>query len=305
MDLPSRIFQSTIFLSHQPELESHARDIASSIEARGHRVLRSGRGPSAPDQIERADAFIFLITPQSVAQGTRTMSELQLAQQKWPVAEDHVLPVAVARTKISEIPSYLRSVDILQPKGNLGLDIAARVDRIAGRPTAMMLAAILGLLGAFSGLFTLLLIKRPGATLDSFYIFPGLLAGLVIGFGVWLISGKRWLPALVAVVAVLVAWVCAFGLWVGANGQMGRDALRFFCGALFGAVTLLGLALVRGSLRRLDLWMLTALVGGASWILADWVGWYAGLPGRAFWWVIWQALFSAWIGYWLAQPRAR
>jgi hypothetical protein len=308
------LFQTQVFLSHQPELETHAKDIASCIEARGHQVVRSadsGRNHGAlPDLIGGSDAFIFLITPQSIAPGSRTMSELQLAQRRWPVPDDHVLPVAVAKTKLSSVPAYLRSVDILKPRGHLGLDIAGHIDRIAGRPNAIILAALLGLLGAFAGLFTTLLINAANESTLSFYFFPGLFTGLVVGLGVWLMAGRRFSPALAAVIAVMAGWFCAYSLWRAAGAQFaGQDfnanMLRFFTGAVFGATTLLALSIIRRSFRRLDLWVITLIVGGFSWVIANWIGGWFGLPGNASWWVIWQALFAAWIGFWLPQPKLR
>lgn len=312
MSFLARFFRIRIFLSHQPELEKHAKDIASCIEARGHQVLRSAqsgdRHGQLADLIGQSDAFIFLITPQSVAPGTQTMSELQLAQRRWPVPDDHVLPVAVARTKLANVPSYLRSINILKPQGDLALDIAGHVDRIAGRPNAIIMAALLGLLGAFAGLFTALLIHAADESTLSFYLFPGLFTGINIAFGVWLMAGRRFAPALASAGAVMLGWFCAYSLWRMAGAQFaGQDfnanMLRFFSGAVFGATSLVALAAIRRSLRRLDLWVLTLLVGGLCWVIANLIGSWFGLPGNASWWIIWQALFAAWIGFWLTQPK--
>lgn len=316
MDILSH-FKTTIFLSHQPELESQAQEIAASIEAHGHRVLRSGLSRTGdagqrltpPDMIERSQAYIFLITPQSIAPGTRTMSELQLAQAKWPVPDDHVLPVAVARTRLSDIPAYLRAVEILQPRGSLGVEIAAQIDRVAGRPNGIILAAMLGGLGTCAGLVTGLM-STQGTEPARPYLYPGLFLGLAIAFGVWRTDRQRILPAAGSVLAVMVGWVSCFALWQVMGAQFAGSGseemlMLFFYGAVFGAVTGAALAVPRRSLRRFDAWLLTPIVGGLAWAIANGIGWTFGLPGNTNWWLIWQGLFAAWIGYWLAQPARR
>jgi hypothetical protein len=132
-------------------------------------------------------------------------------------------------------------------------------------------------------------------------VLPGLLFGLVIAVGVRLAGGKRLAPALAAILAVMVGWACSQGLWDIAWHEFAEQAVpfRFVCGAIFGAVALLGLGLVRRSLRRFDIWLLSLLICGALWILTDWAEQYSGMPLASVRWVVRYALFAAWIGFWL------
>jgi hypothetical protein len=56
----------------------------------------------------RSKLFIFLISPDSVAKSTYALTELNLAQEKWPNPLGHVLPVMVRATDDGSIPNYLK-----------------------------------------------------------------------------------------------------------------------------------------------------------------------------------------------------
>jgi hypothetical protein len=80
--------------------------------------------------VNKSNLFIFLISPESVAQGRYTLTELTLARQKWPSPSGHVLPVKVRTTSRDQIPSYLRAVTILEPHGNVAAETSVTVDQI-------------------------------------------------------------------------------------------------------------------------------------------------------------------------------
>ncbi len=150
-----------IFLSYASEDKAVAEPIAFSLRARGHKVFLDRddlpAGGEYDQKIEQAVAqsglFVFLISPQSVGKGRFTLSELEFARRKWLKPDGHVLPVMVAPTRMEDVPSFLKSVTILEPKGNVAAEVASAVDAIAAstvRASALLFAGA----GIVSGALT-------------------------------------------------------------------------------------------------------------------------------------------------------
>lgn len=127
-----------IFLSYASERRDLAEQIADSIRARGHSVFFDRddlpAGETYEDQIEKAiqrsGLFVFLISPESVADRRFTRTELLIAKRKWATAKKRVLPVMIAETKIEDIPSYLKTVSILEPEGSIPAETAVAVQEL-------------------------------------------------------------------------------------------------------------------------------------------------------------------------------
>jgi nucleoid-associated protein YgaU len=89
--------------------------------------------------IEESDLFVFLISPESVADGRYSRTELKLASRKWPTPGWHVLPVELVTTPIEDVPAYLRSLTVMQAEGNLVAEVVIEVEdraRAQGQPAA-------------------------------------------------------------------------------------------------------------------------------------------------------------------------
>jgi hypothetical protein len=133
-----------IFLSYASEDRSAAEAIAFSLRDRGYDVfldrdgLRVGEGfdKSIEQAVNKSNIFIFLISPDSVAEGRYTLTELTFARQKWPSPSGHVLPVRVRATPRDQIPSYLKAVTILEPDGNVAAETSAKIDQMGGTEKA-------------------------------------------------------------------------------------------------------------------------------------------------------------------------
>lgn len=152
-----------VFISYAKEDRDTAALVAQSIKARGHSVFfdRSDlpAGQSYEDQIEAAigasHLVVFLISPDSVAAGRFTRTELGFAEKKWKSARNRLLPVMLRPTPIDDIPPFVRAVSILEPEGNLPAETAAAAQRLAGstvrrlRPVAAV--GLLLLLAAAGG----------------------------------------------------------------------------------------------------------------------------------------------------------
>jgi hypothetical protein len=127
-----------IFLSHASQDKGTAESIAFSLRSRGHKVFLDRddlpAGESFDQQIESAveesDIFIFLISPESVAEGHYTLTELTFARRKWQNPSGRVLPVMARKTPLEQIPSYLKAVTILEPLGNITAETSAAVEHI-------------------------------------------------------------------------------------------------------------------------------------------------------------------------------
>jgi TIR domain len=124
-----------IFLSHASEDEVVAESIAFSLRGRGHKVfLDRDNLPLAASydhQIESAvndsETFVFLISPDSLADGRYTLTELKFARRQWPDPNGRVLPVMVRSTPLEAVPPYLKAVSILEPVGNIAAETSSAV----------------------------------------------------------------------------------------------------------------------------------------------------------------------------------
>jgi hypothetical protein len=136
-----------IFLAHASEDKGNADSIAFSLRSRGYKVFLDRddlpAGKSYDQQIGQAvqasDIFIFLISPDSVAEGRYTLTELTFARRKWNTPNGRVLPVMVRKTPLEQVPAYLKAVTILEPLGNITAETSAAVDdmRRGSRAPAM------------------------------------------------------------------------------------------------------------------------------------------------------------------------
>jgi hypothetical protein len=128
-----------VFLSHASEQDEIAKSIEIALRAEGHHVflaqsiLPSGESYNnhIRDAIAQSDLFLFLISPQAVDKGRYTLTELELAEKKWPRPSGFILPVMVTSTELSAIPPFLKAVTILEPQGNVPAAIASAVAWLA------------------------------------------------------------------------------------------------------------------------------------------------------------------------------
>jgi hypothetical protein len=125
-----------IFLSHASQDKSTAASIAFSLRGRGYKVfldrddLPAGESYDGRigDAVKDSDIFIFLISPDSVAQGRFTLTELTFARRKWNTPNGRVLPVMARKTPLEQVPEYLTAVTILEPLGNITAETSAAID---------------------------------------------------------------------------------------------------------------------------------------------------------------------------------
>ena len=129
-----------LFLSYPSAERTLADRLALALEAEGHEVffdrsdLAAGEAfhQRLRDAIQTADAMIFLVTPSSVAAGSYTLAELDIARARWRRPAGHLLPVLVAPTPMAALPPYLAAVTVLQPRGELVAETVAAVVKLSG-----------------------------------------------------------------------------------------------------------------------------------------------------------------------------
>lgn len=151
-----------LFISYPSDQRDLAERLRLALEEEGHDVftdrseLREGEAYHAAlrEAIADADAMLYLITPRSVAPGSYALTELDLAQRQWRTPAGRVLPVLVEPTPIATIPPYLRSVTLLQPRGDVVAETVAAVARLHGSRMR----------GVWMGAAALVLLAAAGAT---------------------------------------------------------------------------------------------------------------------------------------------
>jgi hypothetical protein len=145
---PAEIPAMRIFLSYPSEDRQRVEPIYLALRAQGHPVFfdRKALPPGEEydirirNAIERADLFIFMLSPDAVDAGSYTLTELEIAQKTWELPAGRVLPVLLRPVELDRIPPYLRSVTFLEPEGNVTATVADAVHRIALRRRKALLA---------------------------------------------------------------------------------------------------------------------------------------------------------------------
>ncbi len=130
-----------IFLSYSSARRDVAVRLKLALEAEQHEVffdrddLGAGEAyqQSIREAVEQADLMLFLVSPESVAPGSYTLAELEMAQAQWPQPSGRVLPVVVAATPKSSMPPYLLAVTLLEPQGEVVAETMATVARLSAR----------------------------------------------------------------------------------------------------------------------------------------------------------------------------
>ncbi len=127
-----------IFVSYASDDDRVANEVRYALGQAGHTVFLGSAGlePAREyhrplrDEVESSDLFIFLVSPDSLARGRYTLTELGYAKAKWPMPTGFVLPVVLDSTVIDSADPYLTAVTMLEPAGNVAAEVADYVDRL-------------------------------------------------------------------------------------------------------------------------------------------------------------------------------
>lgn len=130
-----------IFLSHSHEQRNLAEKLTARLRADRHRVFQDHsslpRGEAFDrrirEEIGSSELFVFLLSPDSVRSGCYALTELGIAQSRWPNPAGRVLPVLVTGVPEDRLPPYLGAVSILRPTGELVAEVVNEVHALASR----------------------------------------------------------------------------------------------------------------------------------------------------------------------------
>jgi hypothetical protein len=128
-----------VFISYASEDRGTAEAVHLALAGAGHTTFFDQANlPPGGDYnsriaaaVKQCDAFIFLISPDSIAPGSYTLTELKLARSKWEHPKDHVLPVMARTVPFERLPTYLGAVTALVPEGNLAAEVAIALSELA------------------------------------------------------------------------------------------------------------------------------------------------------------------------------
>lgn len=140
-----------IFLSYASEDRGLAESLALKLRGAGHSVFFD-RDDLPPGEeydvrirraIEGSHLVLFLISPDALAPGAYTLTELGIARRRWPHPGRRVLPVMLRPVPIEAVPPYLREVTFVEPSGSFAADVADHVALLTRRRRrARLIAAV-------------------------------------------------------------------------------------------------------------------------------------------------------------------
>ncbi len=127
-----------IFLSYASEDRASADAIRVALQGDGHEVFfdREDLPPGGEFHtrirrgIEQSSLVIFLVSPKTLDAGSYTLTEISIAEKRWPRPDDRILPVLLERVNLPDLPAYLSAVTFLETPGNLPAEVAHTVNRI-------------------------------------------------------------------------------------------------------------------------------------------------------------------------------
>jgi formylglycine-generating enzyme required for sulfatase activity len=150
-----------IFISYSSKDRESVERVQLALRAQGHDVFFDRVNLPAGEEydvrireaIESSELFIFVLSENALAAGSYTLSELEIAEETWPLPAGKVLPVMLRPVDFKQIPPYLDSVTVLEPKGELEADVADAVHRIASirRRAILKIAAGCVVIAALAG----------------------------------------------------------------------------------------------------------------------------------------------------------
>ncbi|HEV7821377.1 MAG TPA: SUMF1/EgtB/PvdO family nonheme iron enzyme, partial [Burkholderiales bacterium] len=152
------------------------------------------------EAIEHCDLLIFLISPDALAAGAYTLTELDIAEKTWSHPSGKVLPAMLRPTEFRTLPAFLKAVTVLEPVGNVAAAVANAVHRLSRRKWRRHLYVAAGGLAAIVALITAVQVIAPdrlrqifGAPRDEITTRDGAKARIIPG-GVFMMGNGEDAP---------------------------------------------------------------------------------------------------------------
>jgi TIR domain len=125
-----------VFLSYATEQLPLAEQVWRALEGDGYSVFFDRSRLHAGDDyhsrirnaVRRSHAFVMLVTPDAIAEGSYALTELRIAGELPPRRRPVVIPVMVQPVEYERLPSGMSEVTVLEPHGDVPAEIAAALD---------------------------------------------------------------------------------------------------------------------------------------------------------------------------------
>ena len=193
-----------IFLSYSSKDRTQVEPIYLALLAQRHKVFFDRSNLPKGDEydshirksIEDSNLFIFMVSLNSLNDGSYTLTELGIAQKTWSHPKGKVLPVLISDTQLMKLPAYLKAVTILESNGNLAAEVADAVYRINKEKRRRLLNYFVGglvlsmMVGAGIYFFLPDVIVKTSTEING---KDGML-GLQIPAGKFLMGDDEWSP---------------------------------------------------------------------------------------------------------------
>lgn len=120
-----------VFLSYASKDNAIAGRINTLLARNNHEVffdkksLHPGEdfNKRIQEEVDKSDLFIFLFSYHSIAKHCYCHTELNHAKDKWEDPTNRVIPIRIDEVPIDQLPDYLSSSSILNPKGDLPAEV--------------------------------------------------------------------------------------------------------------------------------------------------------------------------------------
>jgi hypothetical protein len=124
-----------IFLSYSSDNVDLAARMAHSLKDEGDDVFWDRESLPVGEAYDRrireaiqdSDVFVFLLDSAAVSLGSYALAELSIAERASVDSEMKVLPVMVSAIDFDSLPPFLRSITVLQPRGDILAETLAAV----------------------------------------------------------------------------------------------------------------------------------------------------------------------------------
>jgi hypothetical protein len=124
-----------VFLSYSSSHVDLAARMARSLTDEGDDVFFDRQSLPVGDTyqrrireaIEGCDVFLFLVSAEAISSGSYALAELEIAERLSTSGAPRVVPVMASTTDFAAMPPYLRSITVLQPRGEMVAETLAAV----------------------------------------------------------------------------------------------------------------------------------------------------------------------------------
>lgn len=134
-----------IFLSVAGVDRDRVEETAYALQGEGYDVFLDDHRLPAGEVYHRrirtelfsSDLMVFFLSPSSLEAGRYTLTEIELAKERWGHAHGRVLPVELIPVDKKRVPPFLRAVSFCVPKGNVAAEVAHEIGKMAaslGKP---------------------------------------------------------------------------------------------------------------------------------------------------------------------------